>query len=363
MMNGRVPSTNNKGKRYLAIDGLRGLAALGVVLYHFYGSLKLELDSVLPAFLQFMFSYGFLGVPVFFVISGLVISLSIGSRVVDGKYVGSFALRRSIRLDFTYWASILLAMLLLLGKNWYLGANELIPSVGNVLAHMFYLQDLLEIEPKISVVYWTLCMEIQLYLFFILSIWAIQKICVRTALAYRMHLALLLGVGLYSIFIDAGLLDNPSSAIFISNWHYFLIGVLVSNILQSRSGASQIFLCWMLLEAAFLVFNEFKPYMLAGLICGLFVALVWYGGLINKCFKGRTFQYFGAISYTLYLVHPDIGWKVIALAKSRLFDSDSLSLFEGLSLMFLGLAVSIVAAHVLRVLVEKPSLRLAARFK
>ncbi|WP_156498849.1 acyltransferase family protein, partial [Oleiphilus sp. HI0079] len=140
-----------KQNRFATIDGFRGLAALGVVLYHFYGSLKPALDNALPSFITTLFSYGYLGVPIFFVISGFVISHTVGRTTITRKYFGNFILRRSIRLDFTYWASILLAIILLLGKNLYLNADEPIPSMGNVLIHMFYLQDITQIHPLISV--------------------------------------------------------------------------------------------------------------------------------------------------------------------------------------------------------------------
>ena len=56
--------------RLKSLDGLRGIAAMGVVLYHLCGNLKAELAQAFPAFLNTLVSYGYLGVPIFFVISG-----------------------------------------------------------------------------------------------------------------------------------------------------------------------------------------------------------------------------------------------------------------------------------------------------
>ena len=56
---------------------------------------------------------GFLGVDIFFVISGFVIALSVSKGAPTFGYFGRFIVRRSIRLDPPYWSSILLEVLLL----------------------------------------------------------------------------------------------------------------------------------------------------------------------------------------------------------------------------------------------------------
>ena len=45
---------------------------MAVVLFHLSGKMIEELQAVLPDFITIMMSYGYLGVPVFFVISGIV---------------------------------------------------------------------------------------------------------------------------------------------------------------------------------------------------------------------------------------------------------------------------------------------------
>ena len=96
---------------------MRGLAALGVVVYHMSLNLQPQLSQLLPDFINIIFSYGFLGVPIFFVISGFVISLSVGDSQISLKYAGQFILRRSIRLDPTYWVAIAVAITLMIVKN------------------------------------------------------------------------------------------------------------------------------------------------------------------------------------------------------------------------------------------------------
>lgn len=131
----------NSAGRYRSIDGIRGLAALAVVFYHLSGSLSAELSALLPDIVNAFFSYGYLGVPIFFVISGFVISISVGSATINRGYFGRFVLRRSIRLDVTCWASIVLALVLLFVKNNFLNQDVTWPSFTDVSLHIFYLQD------------------------------------------------------------------------------------------------------------------------------------------------------------------------------------------------------------------------------
>ncbi len=344
--------------RYKSIDSFRGIAALMVVLFHLSGNLKVELSQILPEFVMKSISFGYLGVPIFFVISGVVIALSVGKARVTPSYVGNFALRRSIRLDPTYWVAILIAISLLYLKTLMGYSDEPLPSFGSILAHMFYLQDLLTISPQISVVYWTLCLEIQLYLFYILTMLVCQSMNKVNSQALFTSIALLFGFA--SLLYDYEVL-SVSKALFISYWHYFLLGVLFYNMLAEQKGAKVIFFSWLAIEVLFLSYFELKTYAIAG--CCFIVLLygLWKAKRLEHAFTSKGFIFLGTISYTLYLIHPDIGWKFISIVKAYI--GRDLSSIEGLVLFFASILVSIFSAYVLHMLVEKPSLKLNARLK
>ena len=61
------------------LTGLRGVAAVIVMLYHFCGT-----DSYLRPYVPHLISRGFLGVDVFFVLSGFVMALSYAALFKDG---------------------------------------------------------------------------------------------------------------------------------------------------------------------------------------------------------------------------------------------------------------------------------------
>jgi peptidoglycan/LPS O-acetylase OafA/YrhL len=349
-------------RRFRSIDGMRGLAALAVVLFHLSIKMKEELQAVLPDFLTIVMSYGYLGVPVFFVISGIVISLSVSDQKVTLSYAGNFALRRSIRLDITYWASICFILGLMTINNHFMGGGQPYPSPGDVLLHMFYLQDLFAVDPVISVVYWTLCLEVQLYLFFLLSVWLSQILSKSLNLdRYTIFLSGVLLLGIYSLSLDQQITSLSVSGLFLPYWHYFLIGVLISHIVRGKKAGVPILFMWMAIETGFLLIGDIKSYPVAGIVFGLFIFFLLRSNNLDTFLSSRVFQYLGAISYTLYLVHPDIGWKAISVGK-QIFGSE-MSSIATLFVFLAALLLSILVAHLFHITFEKPSLWLCKQLK
>lgn len=349
-------------QRNECIDGMRGIAALGVVCFHLSSNLKPELQQLLPDVVNTAFSHGYLGVPVFFVISGFVIATSVGNALVDKSYAENFILRRGIRLTPVYWASIVFSFVLLALQNEFLNTTTPFPTNWGLVAHLFYLQDLFAVEPQISVVYWTLCVEIQLYVFYILSVWIAQ----RTGRLFEqspivIHSAIIIAVGIYSIALDQSLLSIPVKGLFVTYWHYFLIGILLSHISRGIPQSCAVCIVWFTVEIVSQIFIGIREFTIAGLVFSFILFCYWRYNAIKFFFKGAVLQYLGAISYTLYLVHPEIGWKVISLGKY--FFNHTLTPGMAGVLFAFGVAASIVTAHVFHVCIEKPSLILNSKLK
>ena len=92
--------TESKASHFAFVDGLRGLAALAVVLYHvgFGGQRASLVGDHMPAFIRTpIVQHGGLGVAVFFVLSGLVMAHTLRSARITPAYAGRFALRRLAR--------------------------------------------------------------------------------------------------------------------------------------------------------------------------------------------------------------------------------------------------------------------------
>ncbi len=232
-----------KAAHFEFIDGLRGIAASWVVLFHLYvGTLEIPLARVIPRPLGFFFAHGALGVQIFFVISGFVIAYSLRRATITRSYVLNFILRRQIRLDPPYWVVVLLATANL-ALLWVLHPERALspmPSAGQVASHFFYLQNILG-KGDIVVVFWTLCIEVQFYLFFILLLRLLQQLTRGSASSSSERARLLvLGVpGLvslaYMVFVDA------TGPWFIAYWYMFTLGAATSWVIEGRMRARHLF--------------------------------------------------------------------------------------------------------------------------
>ena len=154
-------------KRFVTIDGLRGIAALAVVAFHFRLAIVRNTADRLPAWLDVLFRHGGLGVHVFFVISGIVIAFSVRKGAETWGYLGRFALRRPLRLDPPYWLTLALELALIrVGLMFVPSLGTPVPSLGQIGADLLYAQNVLDVG-NIVPVFWTLCYEVQYYLFFV----------------------------------------------------------------------------------------------------------------------------------------------------------------------------------------------------
>jgi len=130
--------------RIAELDALRGLAALGVVLFH----LSLLDPAAGPGF-----AVGASGVDLFFIISGFVILMTL-ERTRDWR---DFVVSRFSRLYPAYWACVTLAALAALPR---MGAEKL---AGDFAANLTMFQLYLG-APDLDGSYWTLSIEMLFYL-------------------------------------------------------------------------------------------------------------------------------------------------------------------------------------------------------
>lgn len=349
-------------ERLLMIDGLRGIASLWVVLFHLWANLEKYAPDFVISPVRWLLDNGYVGVNIFFVISGFVIAMSTGDRHCNGRYIGFFALRRSIRLDPPYWLSILVVVALAyLSAQFIPGmADRQPPATGQIIANVFYLQNLTGYG-DINAVYWTLCLEVQFYLFFVLAIGLLQKLSASTsisALGQRGWLTLFIAVsGAASLADYFNLITEQEIwGWFVTYWFQFLLGVsaywLWRGMIPARS-------YWpMVLAVAVLAFYHDRMGAMVALATLLLINLALYRGKMGQWLGNRPIQYLGKLSYSLYLFHPIFGWSVISLLKRYLDPANS---FNWLLMFAVGLAVSVVVAAVVHRLVEQPCLRLCKR--
>lgn len=139
-------------KRVLSLDLLRALAILCVLFLH-----SAELLNNAPEIVYRVFSFGWIGVDLFFVLSGFLIGRQVfGSSRVEVAPLKNFLLRRFFRTWPLYYIVLIV----------YLVFKPLagFPFNDQPLHYFFFIQNFF--EPKDFVQSWSLCIEEQFYVLF-----------------------------------------------------------------------------------------------------------------------------------------------------------------------------------------------------
>jgi peptidoglycan/LPS O-acetylase OafA/YrhL len=157
------------------IDFLRGAASLFVAFFHFT-------SYFLPssnAFAQF-FHFGYLGVDTFFFISGFVLPMSLARAnfVLSADSFKQTLLKRIIRIEPAYWASIALMcfkdVLTACILSWNSFHLPPMYTVENFFYHIFHISAIMD-QDWIRGIYWTLAVDWQFYIFGILAFALINR--------------------------------------------------------------------------------------------------------------------------------------------------------------------------------------------
>jgi peptidoglycan/LPS O-acetylase OafA/YrhL len=169
-----VTTASPKSVHYKVLDGFRGLAILLVFAYHAFHSS--HLFSFPARALEWFGSCGWMGVDLFFVLSGFLITGILTASVGTPRYFRNFYIRRSLRIFPLFYGVLLLSFALtpVLHLEWHRGH----------LAYLVYFQNIEVFLSPVNVEYvlpsidlshfWSLAVEEQYYLLWPVTIWLIR---------------------------------------------------------------------------------------------------------------------------------------------------------------------------------------------
>ncbi len=352
----REASTPAVGGRFELLDALRGIAAVAVLVFHVFNNSPqvTALHDSVPAWLLWLPDHGRDGVACFFVISGFVIAYStrnVGTRVRDA---GRFAVRRQLRLDPPYYV-VVLCVLVLGFLQRRVGLEAPTYTTGDVGLNLVYLQGVTD-TPSVLAVAWTLCLEVQFYLVVMLLMIVSGRLAgtVESTGHSRFVQAAAITLGVSSILLPFTGWDL--GVWFIATWWMFCSGMV---------------LCWSAIGTVALSVARTAMAVLGAwcVVMELAGKADPWGGMWTAWATGvavlvvielrrtdvrppRLLIYGGAVSYSLYLVHLP----VIETVNGALYKVTGDGAFWACVSVALGLGASLVAAHVLLVLVERPAI-------
>ena len=316
-------------QRISVINALRAFAALAVAWGHFVAGQG--------KWLGLSGKYGYLGVDIFFVISGFVIPWSLHRTRYGFRDYPRFLLKRNVRLYPPYLASIAISIL---ATNFIIVPLFKIPHMTvtgrDLLLHFTYLNDIFKVK-WVNVVYWTLAIEFQWYLLVGL---------VMPLLASRNRWARFLTPTAMVLSYWA----IPHDRLVFYYLPIFLIGVFVFQYRAEIIGRYEMFGFVAVMVMA-MARNTGYLAPLVGVPTGMLIAF--------STFHSQRMDRLGDVSYSLYLIHLPIGVSLIGMMSHWIPYS---SWFLGL-LDAIGLAACVWAAWIMYQFIEKPSQEMSSAIK
>ena len=368
------------GQRLISIDALRGVAALGVVLYHTNATPGVDRRLWFGDGIDAAMLFGKYGVWLFFVISGFCIHLQwVRSTMVPGAAplgFGEFWKRRIRRLYPPYLVT--LAFYIWLRHN--TGELPLTAlSAWKVGLHMFMLQNLdTRALSTMNNVYWTLAVEEQLYLLYFVFL-ALRR---RWGWGTTLTVAAAARLGWFGLamalhrFAGMDIVVTQAAA---AQWLIWILGALA---VEAAFGMTTLprwtrnaALGAVTLSIAGLIAWAQNYWLAPGLVSnalwltgdviwglGFFVVVNWIVDR-ERAWQGArripsavtALAWVGLFSYSLYLTHEIVEWRVWPLLAAQLAASGHL--LPQVVVMGLLTLASVAFARVFFMLFERPFLR------
>jgi len=295
-------------RHFASIDILRLVAAVAVVGFHVFFRGAASTPPLSPAFptIAPVAIYGYLGVNLFFMISGFVIAWSAEGRRADG-----FAVARAVRIYPAFFVCMTLSFAAMTAA----GAPSLTPGIQGYLANLTMVAPAFG-QPFMDGVYWSIVLEIVFYG------WMTLAIASGAFQSYRLELVA--GWLALSMLNEFALGSGALRMLLVTEFApWFAAGILLQHLrCYGRSGEAL-----MLLAAAFLFasvnLQVTRNWMLdhygiagsqGGLLAsniGIFAVMICAILLAGRIRPSRWTLAIAGLTYPLYLLHQNIGYILI----------------------------------------------------
>lgn len=296
-------------RRLKELDLLRFLAAIAVVFFHyaFRGYAKGDLSVMPYPLLAEPAKYGYLGVELFFMISGFVILMTASSNNLR-----VFFISRVVRLCPAFWVCCTLTFLITLA----IGQPRFTADFYQYIINMTFLGDLMGVPP-IDGVYWSLFVEIKFYVMIsiVLGFKKIEKI--ETYLVLWLLVSATAEVLAFEKL--RSILITDYAAYFIAGATFYIIwakGFTTTRVLLLAGAlalANYTAIVWAkLLESKYS--TEFDLLIVSSMIILFFMTFLLIATNKTAAIGALNWTALGALTYPLYLLHQMIGFMIFNVA-------------------------------------------------
>jgi len=349
-----------------SLDGLRGIAVLLVIAWHFLP--RTDWINQLPN--------GLIGVDIFFVLSGFLISLSLfearskcTSAPEKRKATGQFFMRRVLRIFPIYYLTLLL--LYLVPGHLNMTKPEGFGYYFTYTSNIYFFQQGSWSHPIIHL--WSLAVEEQIYL-----LWPFALLFLPSRMMkYFFHACILIGIGI-QYFVS---LDNPLSMLTVTCLDAFGWGSLLAWYISSGSERLQHFRFLLYTLVPFCLFVMFfgknTGYYLIperASISILATAMISFlqdperkaPSWTRQVFENTAIRFIGKISYGIYLYHLFV-YEIVVKFSSKIlsgfFNTYGSAFFWSYTVPAISFGILLLISWLSYQWIELPFLRLKKYFR
>ncbi|MDX9960458.1 MAG: acyltransferase [Aliarcobacter sp.] len=318
-------------KRLEALDSLRGIAALLVVIYH-YSTRYYQIYSQ-SNHINFTLEFGKLGVNMFFVISGFVIFMSL----LKVEKPLDFIVTRFIRLYPIFWIAVIFTFL---ATHVFTLENRSV-EFKDMIVNLTMIPSIFN-TPYVDGVYWTLLYELKFYIliFTIYLLGFLNRINLLSILA--LFIIILFRLTNFESFFIFKILNF---ILIFEYLPYFISGIMFFKIYENIHNKFTIII--LIISFIINLFNsELDTLWFIILLYILFTLLSFHK---LNWIANNFLVYLGTISYSLYLIHQNIGYIIL----NYLFSENVHPLYSFL----LAILISILISSILTYFIEKPIIK------
>lgn len=351
------------------LDGMRGFAALWVMVFHIYLlTLKNTPISSPYALVLGGLQAGHFAVNVFIVLSGFCLMLPVLKHsAISGGYL-LFYKRRAARILPPLYAAFLTALVAHVATS-VLTHSAITLDKKGIVGSLFLIQDLFPDRAYVLQALWSVDLEFKIYLIFPVLVYAFYKFGAKSIIPIATLSALLPTLFVYKRVHSGWELSSP--------WYYILFGMgVLSAVYYKKANTpsgpinfSIYFAAILTLPVVFFIYRNISSIYLpildlySGALFALLIPIILKSkSVISRLFNFNLLVKVGAFSYSLYLMHM-----IVIGSSNKLiqFYAPATSNIFGWQIVIglLQIIFSLVFAMIFYRVVELPSLNLAKKLK
>ena len=302
-------------KKFHNIELLRFFSAIAVVLWHYqtffkpyntFSAIQADVNKTIKPFysiLKYIYDYGYMGVPMFFTISGFVFAYVYLDKKekTSGK---KFFINRFARLYPLHFTTLIIVTLLQIASYKFTDSFQiyLFNDIYHFFLHLFFISGWgFENGPSFNQPVFSVSLEIIIYALFFITIPFLNKFGMKFIIILYLALLLIDKSGIQRDWDDIESLLNNCARLFYS-------GIFVFYLCNKVQKKIYLIILSVVLLAVSLMGN-FKAFLFFPAILLLFAASE---NLISQKIQ-KYFQFFGNLTYASYLLHMPINMAIVLI--------------------------------------------------